>query len=126
MRKSTIIKNKFNVGFFVIFYILLALGVGFVGYLVFINYNEFYIDGDRVDVNINEEQTVKVSRVDNGEVKEGDYIFSIEDSSVATIDKDGNIVALKEGETNIVIKYKYSIFTKKFPISVKEEEIKEE
>ena len=122
MKKSTQIKNKVHVGLFILFYLALALGIGFVGYIIFINYNEFYLEGDRVDLNTNENQHVKVSRVDAGEIKKGDFIYSIEDSSIAEVDKDGNINALKEGETYIVIKYKYSIFSKKFPISVKDEE----
>ena len=51
------------------------------------------------------------------------YIFEVQDSSIVTISKLGNIISKNIGETEIIVKYKYSIFSKKIKISVQDIDI---
>ena len=51
------------------------------------------------------------------------YKYIIEDSSIATVDKYGNIETLKDGETYLKIRYKYSLSYKKMKIKVENIEI---
>ena len=95
--------------------LLIILGVPY--YIVLENH-EFYLQTEKLSVEEGKETKIDIIPKNEKNYDVNDYIFEVEDENIAEIDKEGNIVAKKEGKTKVKVKYKYGITKKEVEIQV--------
>ncbi len=100
------------------FYILIIGGIGIGGYYIYISLYDFYFENDEVYIEVGDSKDSGLVTKRDFEIKRGDYIYSIEDEDIASVDDDGNIVGIEEGETILEVKFKHSIISKKIHIFI--------
>ena len=106
---------------FVLFYILLFVGIGVGGYFIYLSFYDFYFEEEVVDAEVGEKTSSGMVTKRAFEIGDGDYIYTIADNSVARVDKDGNIIGVSEGETILEVKFKHAFSSKKVKIKVIED-----
>ena len=124
MRKSSklvgfkIISNRI---IFILFYIAIFIGIGVGGYFIYLSFYDFYFDKDEIQTEIGEKTNSGMVTKRAFEVADGDYIYTIADQSIARVDKHGNVIGISEGETELEVKYKHSLTSKKIKVIVSDE-----
>ncbi len=100
-------------GFYSICFILIVVGV-----LYWWNNKEiFYLTANEVSMIVNDKY--QINMYGKTEQKSSDnYIYTSENPNIAVVDENGNIKSISEGETNIIVKSKYSSKKQKMLVTV--------
>ncbi len=112
------IKMITNDIFLYICYAIFLIGCAFGGYILFVSIYDFYIGNEMPSIKVNDTQQIEIVPKNGSDPNMKDYIYEVEDKEIASVDSEGNVTGLKKGKTNLKVKYKFSIFSKTFPIEV--------
>ena len=102
-----------------VFYFLIVAGILYAAYFFYTDRYQYYFLEDDIVISIGADYQLNLFPKYAENFNSNDFEYEVEDSSVAAIDRYGKITALKAGTTNIIVKHKKMLETKKFPISVK-------
>ena len=106
-----------------LFYTILVL---FISWILLSFYSDLYaVDLTENEIIINKANTYQINLIPKNpkRFKYDNYIFESEDPQIAQVDKSGIVTAIKNGETNIIIRYKYGIKKVNLAISVSDVKI---
>ena len=116
--KDVFLKVIINRVVLILFYILIIGGIGVGGYFIYLSLYDFYFENDEVYVEVGDTKSSGLITKRDFDIKKGDYIYTIEDEDIASVDDEGNIMGIDEGETILEVKYKHSLTTKRIHIFI--------
>ena len=101
-----------------VFYAIVGVLAIVFGFLMYKDFNDFYVDKESYKLSSDSTHTLVIYRKKGKKNSNRNYTFKVENTNIATIDDDGKIVPVSDGETNMIITSKRGHNVRKVPLTI--------
>ncbi len=113
-------KNQLMLNIFYVFIVLLIIGGG---YYYYTDLYTVYLMEDEVTIDTGNSYQIELLPKNGDRFDYKNYVFSVDDTSIVEINDHGEIYSLKEGATQVSVRFKNGFEKEKLTINVKNVEV---